>query len=122
VSIIDLGRVNGQDLKAIVTIPGWQADEIWQQDGQSPSELAKIYTSSVWSYACITIRADAVSMIDWEIVPETDEESPLADQHPLVRLLTEVNPELNGPDLIRATETDLNIYGRGYWRGSKASS
>jgi HK97 family phage portal protein len=114
-SVIDLGRINGQDFKAIVTIPGWQADKIWETDAQSPTEFAKIYKSSVFSYACITIRADAMAMIDWEIVPETDEDAPLAPRHPLVTLLNEVNPELNWNDLIRAGESDLNIYGRGYW-------
>lgn len=122
VSIINLGRIDGQDMKAIVTIPGWQADEIWGKTGQSPTELAKIYSSSVWSYACITIRADAMAMIEWEIVPETNEDSPLAPRHPLVQLLNEVNPELNWNDLIRSGESDLDIYGRGYWLKERASS
>ena len=121
-SIINLGRIDGQDMKAIVTIPGWQADEIWGKTGKSPTEFAKIYASSVWSYACITIRADAMAMIEWEIVPETDEEKPLAPKHPLVRLLNEVNPELNWNDLVRSGESDLNIYGRAYWLKERASS
>ena len=40
--VINLGKINGQDFKAIVSIPGWQADKIWERDETSLSELAKI--------------------------------------------------------------------------------
>jgi HK97 family phage portal protein len=122
-SIIDLGRIDGQDLKAIVTIPGWQSENIWKKPERgSPDSLAKMYAASAWSYACITLRADAIAMIEWEIVPDSNEDAPLQPRHPLVELLNEVNPELNWNDLIRAAETDLDIYGRAYWLKERSGS
>lgn len=71
--IINLGKINGQDFKAIVTLPGWQADKVWERgEGVSSTDLIKAYQASVWAYACITIRADAIAGVEWEIVPETD--------------------------------------------------
>ena len=114
--IINLGKINGQDFKAIVTLPGWQADKVWERgEGVSTTDLIKAYKASVWAYACITIRADAIAGVEWEIVPETDEDSPLQATHPAVQTLKEVNPEMNGNDLMRATESDLDIFGVAYW-------
>jgi len=113
--VINLGKINGQDFKAIVSIPGWQADKIWERDETSLSELAKIYTASVWAYACITLRADALAGLEWEITPWEDKDSPLSDDHPLVTLLHEVNPEMNWNDLARSLENDMDIYGVAYW-------
>ena len=119
--ILNLGKIDGQEMKAIVTIPGWQADKIWERgDDPSKSNLAQTYAASVWSYACISLREDAIAEIEWEITPEGNPDAPLADKHPLVMLLKEVNPELNWIDLIRSAETDLNIYGVAYWLKERA--
>ena len=108
-------ELNGQ--KAILTLPGWARDKVWSSgDEVSNADLAKAYTAGKWAFICISIRADALSKLKWEV--RTDEEDPdsaLGPDHPLVRLLKEVNPELNWNGLARATESDMGIYGRAYW-------
>ena len=103
--------------KAIVTLPGWARDKVWNSDDSvSDANLAKAYTAGVWAYVCIKIRANLLAKLKWEV--RTDEEEPdsaLAPEHDLVRLLKEVNPELNWNGLIRATESDMGIFGKAYW-------
>ena len=43
--IINLGKINGQDFKAIVTLPGWQADKVWERgEGVSATCLVRTLT------------------------------------------------------------------------------
>ncbi len=112
-----MGVIEVDPTKAIVTLPGWARDKIWSADSDvSEASLAKAYTAGVWAYVCVRIRADLLAKLVWEV--RTDEEEPdsaLAPEHDLVKLLKEVNPELNWNGLIRATESDMGIFGRAYW-------
>lgn len=98
--------------KAIV-IPGW-AEKLNERMGL-PSTNAKLYEDSIWAQRCIGLRADALSAIPWGIRPPDEEAEFLPEKHPAMRLLNEVNDEMNWVDLIRATSKDLDIEGRAYW-------
>lgn len=81
-----------------------------------------MYRASVWCYRCINLRADAAESVPWDVWRGDGGETPLPRSHPVVRLLSEVNAELNWADLIRATEADLNIFGRAYWLKRRLAS
>ncbi len=92
-----------------MTVPGWLQRMLLEEETGGPS--AGLYAKSSWAYSCINIRADAIASIPWAILRGEDE----AEGTELERVLLEVNPEMNWPDLIRATEADLNIVGKAFW-------
>ena len=98
-------------MKAIISVPGW-AERSAEGRPASDAQLATMYRASVWCYRCINLRSDAAESVPWQVARG---ERVLPPAHPAVRLMCEVGPEMNWADLIRATEADLNIYGRAYW-------
>lgn len=108
------------EVKGNISIPGWQAENIWGGGKMvTPQKLAELYMSSVWAFTCITIRADMMAGVEWEITDANKE--PLPDDADAVRVLREVNQETNWNDLIRGTESDLLIFGRAYWLKQRKS-
>lgn len=107
------GNIHNIDAAKAVTMPRWrQLLDQYEEEGGTASG----YTRSVWANRCINIRAALLSEIGWDITrPSDDGRDPLPQEHPLVSLLREVNPETNWVDLIRATEADLLLYGVAYW-------
>lgn len=78
-------------------------------------EIAK---SAVWVYACIAARADAVKSIPLKLYQLDDNggRTEFTD-HPIVRLLEDVNPSKDTPTTIRtATEQSICIHGRYQWK------
>lgn len=101
--------------KAITSIPGW-ANLFADTGGKdNPIKAALTYQDSTWAFACIKKRSNALSSIKWEIRQETPDGFEVTDGNGIETLLNEVNPEMNWIDLIRATESDLLIYGKAYW-------
>ena len=98
--------------KKTITLPEWAVDYLKGDPGKS---VPGKFMQSSWAYRCITIRANALASIEWEIQRPKGDDYEVIEQGPLVDLLREVNPELNWPDLIRATEADMLIYGSAYW-------
>ena len=106
----ELGAVKAQNN------PQWLRDLLTAEE--SGSTNATLYSKSSWAYSCINIRADALSGIPWEVRKKAEGEDQgdvVKEDHPLVVALTEVNPEMNWVDLLRALEADLNVKGKGYW-------
>jgi HK97 family phage portal protein len=101
-------------IKAIISIPGW-AERSIESRTASDTQLATMYRASVWAYRCINLRSDSAESVPWRIYRAGDEKTPLPRTHPAVRLLSEIGPERNWADFIRATEADLNIFGKAYW-------
>ena len=79
----------------------------------SAADLARAYAVAVWVYRCIKVRADAVAAVPLVLVDGSEEP---VDAHPLLDMLADVNPyTMNRGDLLRATESAYNIWGRAYW-------
>jgi HK97 family phage portal protein len=83
--------------------PEWWEGFVGSLDNQDYSHL---YKKSSWAYRCVQIRAQALGAIPFKIM-RGDEE---VDNHPVIDLLTNVNPEENWEDLIRAIDSDLMLY------------
>lgn len=99
-------------------MPQWQQLKDQAEEAGVGKQMA--YTKSVWANRCIDIRANLISRIEWEILPNDKEDAePLPATHEMVRLLREFNVEANWRDALRATDADLNIYGAGYWLKGK---
>lgn len=106
------------EIKATISLPAWQAQLLSDNSAKtSPDALGRMYAASVWAYRCIKVRADIMAGIAWEIQKG---DLTLPEENPLVNMLRTVNRELNWPDLIRATESDMGIFGRAYWLKQKA--
>lgn len=101
--------------KAITTIPGWAA--LWnEKDGaDNPVAQALAYKTSVWAFACVNKRANALGSIKWEIRKKVGNEFEVVEGNGAETVLREVNPEMNWVGLIRGTESDLLVYGKAYW-------
>lgn len=86
----------------------------------APADLARAYSSAVWAYRCIKLRADAVAGVPLVLV---DRDGARIEGHPLLALLRDVNPHtMNLGDLLRATEAAYNIWGVSYWLKVRANS
>jgi len=102
---------SGDELNAILQIPGWA--EMLAQNVDAGSKVASIYTKSPWAKRCVSVRANSLSAIPWQIVGSDN--VPLDSNAPVVKLLREVSPQANWIDHIRATEADMLVYGSAYW-------
>jgi HK97 family phage portal protein len=79
----------------------------------APADLARAYSSAVWAYRCIKLRADAVAGVPLALI---DRSGARISEHPVLALLRDVNPHtMNLSDLLRATEAAYNIWGVAYW-------
>lgn len=99
----------GDNVKAITTIPGW-AEAYNRRQRKTPA--ATRYLKSPTAFTCVQMRARALSAIEWDVFAG---ENPVPDNHPLKKLLREVNHSMNWVDLVRATEADMLIHGKAYW-------
>lgn len=98
--------------KALVSIPSnFRESNIFDKEPDK-KQLANLYKRSAWAKRCVAIRANTLSSIPWELVDKSGE---VVEKTPLNKLLTEFNPEANWIDAIRATESDLEIYGEAFW-------
>ena len=88
--------------------PNWWEEYTGALEGSNYSHL---YKKSQWAYRCVQIRSHALGAIPWKLVKGEVE----VENGDIYDLLSEVNPETNWEDLIRATEADLNIYPGAYW-------
>ncbi len=97
-------------VKALIHIPGWA--EILAQNADAGSKVAQAYSKSAWARRCVAIRSNALSAIPWSVQSGG---TPVGANHPAQELLQTVNLQTNWIDHIRATEADLNVYGKSYW-------
>jgi HK97 family phage portal protein len=97
-------------VKALIHIPGWA--EILAQNADAGSDVAQAYSKSPWARRCVAIRSNALSAIPWTVQSGS---TPVGTDHPAQELLQTVNLQTNWIDHIRATEADLNVYGKSYW-------
>ena len=112
--------VNGDGSARTVRLKGALADSFFDATGPrgrelagSKADLARAYTTAVWAYRCIKLRADAVAGVPLVL---RDSAGRGIEDHALLRLLRDVNPfTMNLGDLLRATETAYNIWGAAYW-------
>lgn len=112
--LITAGQIH--DLKTVTHIPG--ASE-WLR-GEKVTSPSIRYTRSPFTNRCIQIKANALASVPWGIfdtqnTDESDAPARLRVTNPLMLLLTEVNSEMNGVDLMRYTCADLDVYGAAYW-------
>ena len=73
------------------------------------------YKKSPTAFTCVQMRAQALYSIPYGVYINGDIEKPVSETHPAMTLLDEVNPEMNWIDLVRATESDMLIYGMALW-------
>jgi HK97 family phage portal protein len=97
-------------VKALIHIPGWA--EILAQNADAGSDVAQAYSKSPWARRCVAIRSNALSAIPWTVQSDGED---VDKNHPAQELLQTVNLQTNWIDHIRATEADLNVYGKSYW-------
>lgn len=110
----------GDGMKALVSIPSnFRESNIFSQEPDK-KKLANLYRRSAFAKRCISIRANTLSSIQWDIMRPSGE--PVDDNNEVWRLLTEFNPEANWIDAIRATESDLEIFGEAFWLKLPADS
>ena len=93
--------------KGTLFMPAW---ELAHDAGKN--DPAALYSKSPWAKTCVDLRANALAAIPWGIFDANDEE---IEDHPVITLLTDVDNEVNWNDLIRATESDMLIFGSAYW-------
>lgn len=84
----------------------------------SPLGRIEIARSAVWVYACIIARSSALSGIPLKLYQLNDSGGRTEfEDHPIVRLLEDVNPSKDTPTTIRtATEQGICIHGRYQWK------
>lgn len=82
--------------------------------GNKASMLAS-YKS--WVYAVVSIRAKAIAAANFRVYAQTgaDELTEVRPDHPLVRLLAEVNPVSTKSELLYVTSAHQDLTGDAYW-------
>jgi len=65
-----------------------------------------------WVYACVKVRSNAVANIDLSLVDANGEE---IENNPILDLLNRVNPYMTKKDLLRATQSFLDLNGNAFW-------
>ena len=85
--------------------------------GWAQTEYGEYYATSVPVYAAIKVRSDALSRAPTVVyrTNSTGERTPVGPSHPAQHLLDRVNRWYTKPDLWRATETCLNLWGSVFW-------
>lgn len=113
--------VIGDDVRRIdnkvISLGSWFRGQSLDVD-TSPAALADKFLQSTWAQRCIGIRANMLASIPWEVRDYGRDGSfeTLPSDDLLVKLITDVNEDDNYLDLMRATGSDLLIYGAAYWR------
>ena len=104
----------GETIDAPVMVTGTKAITFQEFSRQQAQKSAfHLVKRSPWALRCIDIRAKSLASIPWDV---WEGDSPVEDTHPYKQLLIEVNPEMNNPDLLAATESDLNVFGQAFWK------
>lgn len=65
-----------------------------------------------WVYACVKVRANAVANIDLSLVDKNGE---VIEINPIIEVLDRVNPTMTRKELLRATQSFLDLNGNAYW-------
>lgn len=78
--------------------------------GMAPLKGLEEYKN--WVYACVKVRANAVANIDIDLY---DKEGVEVESHPILDLLDRVNPSMTKKDLIKATQSYLDLNGNAFW-------
>lgn len=81
-------------------------------------ELYQYYKKSPWVYRCVDIKAKSFASMEWSVYPKEDTKlEPLDETQDVVRVLKEVNPEINWQDLASTISKDLDIHGKAFiWK------
>lgn len=82
-------------------------------EGRGRDNLARLVKKSAWASRCVEIKSKAIAAIEWEI---QENKKAVDNDHEAVRILREVNPDINWHELIGSTQSDLDIYGTAYWK------
>lgn len=73
------------------------------------AELIQLYNTSPPFRRVVSLIADQIAALKWEVYPAgVDESEPLID-HPLTRLMTQPNPSMFGNDMMRLLQVWLEI-------------
>lgn len=95
----------------------------WLKDffeGSRYSRLGVLYKDSPTAFRCVDIKSRMISKFPWTLVDDNGDE--VNPDHPIYQRLLNMNPESNFVDSIRDTVSDLNIYGRAFWRKIRSDS
>lgn len=65
-----------------------------------------------WVYACVKVRANAVADIDLKLVDRNGE---IIDVNPITEVLDRVNPSMTRKELLKATQSFLDLNGNAFW-------
>ena len=90
----------------------WGEGSAW-----APANYGNYYAQSVPAYRAIKLRADAVASAPLRVyrrLPDGGQEY-VGPEHPVQVLLDKVNPWWTHADLLKATETNLCLWGSAYW-------
>lgn len=79
----------------------------------SPSQLLSRYFG--WIYTAINAIADELSAIDIELMQLDGEDIKEVVDHPVLQLLSKVNPDMTFSSLLKLTEIHLKLTGEAYW-------
>ena len=79
---------------------------------QSRVQLKGLEEYKNWVNACVKVRANAVANIDLDLYDKDDVE---VETHPILDLLDRVNPYMTKKDLLKATQSFLDLNGNAFW-------
>src|SRR5690625_1252200 len=80
------------------------------------------YQASPWVYAAVKRRVDAVASVPWVVERRTKDGWVVDDSHALNRLLQQPNERMSWQELVRLTDTRLDVAGNAVWREVKVRS
>lgn len=92
----------------------WKQGSLGMSIGTTQNKGMQAATySNVWVKKCTKVIGNSMVKLEWGI---EQNDVRLADDHPIVQFIDDVNKMDNWPDTIRATSSDLSLYGEAYWR------
>ena len=103
--------------RRISFIPSWHKNKPTWKDWNTENAVENGYKSSTWVYRCVSKKMEAISSVKWKIKDlNTDD---YIDEHPLVKLLNNPNPNMSGRDLFEYLVAHLELGGNGLWHKVK---
>ena len=106
-SFVEVG--SGANRKA-VPFQRWLKDAL--EEYEEGKGATRYFRRGTWAYRCIEIRAQSLQRVPWKVIDANDNPVETGD---IIKLLEEVNPEANWPDLLNQLSHDLDIHGKGFW-------
>lgn len=79
---------------------------------QSRVQLKGLEEYKNWVNACVKVRANAVANIDLDLY---DKDGVEVEVHPILDVLDRVNPYMTKKDLLKATQSFLDLNGNAFW-------